>query len=119
MRFLTSKFGFFIILLLFIFCMLWINLSNFTTTSLSPVNTDLQKTILNKLGGFLSSFLQWVFNTAKPIAAEVSQSLQAWWQVQEPIIVGQLIQWFSQSGNSIASSLLSQLQSKATLGSIS
>jgi hypothetical protein len=106
MRFLTSKFGFFIISLLFIFCLIWINLGNLTNSSLVPGNTDPQKIFFNKLGDFLSSFLKWVFDTARPIAAEASQSIQTWWQAQKPIIAGQLIQWFSQSKNSIASSLL-------------
>ena len=112
MRFLSSKISLIVITFLLITALVWISVGNFqglASIAIEQSDGKPQTVFLDNLKEFFSGLIKWIYTTSKPIASELSASLQSWWETQKVIIVDHLIKWLSQQQNDISTILQSRL----------
>lgn len=113
MRFLTSKFSLFLISLIFISILFWMNFSSinsFIKLSDGQASTSQQNQLFIKLGDHISGFLKWLYDFSRPFAAEAVKYLQAWWANQKAAMTNAVIHWLVNQQESLSSALQSQLE---------
>jgi hypothetical protein len=114
MRFLTSKASLFLISLIFIFILFWLNPGNLILSvhpnDLEGSNSQ-QNLFLHKMGDTFSGFSNWVYDFSKPLAAEVGKSFQAWWESQKAMMLNSAVQWLVNQQDNLSSNLRSLLES--------
>jgi hypothetical protein len=112
MKFIFSKAGLVFILVAFLSVWLGGGILNQSIQNASITNQDNETSVLqsqNDPKDPTPVIVQWIVKTSQPIANELRESLNSWWEGQKATLANQLIQWLTQQQQSITSGIQIQL----------